>query len=511
VLEVFFPSLFGSSLHQISKFTTALSPTPRRNLLLPSVILLATILAGCSTGSMSVTVPPLNAKTNVVVTLTSTANDQLVSFYLGINSISLVDKSGNTVPLYINPNPQGFSTGNAEFIHLNGISEPIATASVPDGIYTSAIVVVGGCSFTNVTLASGGGVGISTDADGLCTQGTGMTTVNLPSPITISEPTMALSFNLLVSQSYTLMPAGSPPPGYSFSPVFTLTPLALSPQPTTELNGKFIGIDALTSSINPAANSFVAQTPDGFSFNVNSGSGTTYQGVAAFSTLAVGTLVNMDLSIQPDASLLASRIEVDDLSAPTVSDGPFLELASQPGSFVTLPNQMEGCSTVGTPFCGSVFQYDTNTVFGISSQFTNLQNLPFTPSFTGPGLLLGQNIATFSTGTFNSVNLETVTATVLVPQVVNGTVSSIFTAGNFTVYTVALAPYNIFPVLQQVVGPNNRLNNPNVIQVYVDSSAQTLNSAPIAVGSLLRFRGLIFDDNGVLRMDCNIIRDGVPE
>ena len=460
---------------------------------------------------MSSTTPPLNAKTNVVVLLTSTANDQLVSFYLGINSISLADKSGNTVPLYVNPSPQGFTNGNAEFIHLNGVSEPIATASIPQGVYTSAIVMVGGCSFTNVTVASDGGVSNSTDADGLCTQGTGLTTVNLPSPITISGQTMALSFNLQVSQSYTLAPVGAPPPGYTFSPVFTLTPLALSPQPTTELNGKLIGIDALISSINASSNTFVARIPDGFSFTVNSGSNTTYQGVAAFSTLAVGTLVNLDLSIQPDASLLASRVEVDDLAAPTASTGPFLLLGSQPGSFVTLPNQMEGCSTVGTPFCGSVFQYDTNTVFGISSQFTNLQNLPFTPSFTGPGFLLGQNIAIFSTGTFNSVNLETVTAATLVPQVVNGTVSSISTVNNFTVYSVSLAPYNIFPTLQQVVGPNNRLNNPSVIQVYVDSNTQALNSAPIAPGSLLRFRGLVFDDNGILRMDCNLIRDGVPE
>lgn len=511
MLNAFFPSLLRSSRNRTPDGTNPLPLALRRNLLLLVFAPLAILPAGCGSGRMATGGPLPIAKTNVVVTFTSTANDQLVIFYLGINGISLADKSGNTVPLYINPSPQGFTNGNAEFIHLNGISEPIATVSVPDGVYTSAIVAVGGCSFTNVTVVSNGGVSITTDSDGLCTQGTGMTTVNLPSPITISGQTMALSFNLQVSQSYTLLPAGSPAPGYSFSPTFTLTPLALSPQPTTELNGKFTGIGALISSINTTSNSFVAQTPDGFSFTVNSGSATTYQGVAAFSTLAVGTLVNMDLSIQPDASLLASRIEVDDLSAPTVSDGPFLELTAQPGSFLTLPNQTEGCSTIGTPFCGSVFQYDSNTVFGISSQFTNLQNLPFTPSFTGPGLLLGQNIAAFSTGTFNSVNLETVTATVLVPQVVNGTVSSISTSGNFTVYTVALAPYNIFPTLQQVIGPNNRLSNPNVIQIYVDSSAQSLNSAPIAVGSLLRFRGLIFDDNGVLHMDCNIIRDGVPE
>lgn len=77
---------------------------------------------------------------------------------------------------------------------------------------------------------------------------------------------------------------------------------------------------------------------------------------------------------------------------------------------------------------------------------------------------------------------------------------------------VTLAPYDLIPTLQNVAGPINRLTGPaDVVQVYVDSSAQVLTSAPISAGSLLRFRGLIFDDNGTLRMDCNLIRDGVPE
>ncbi|HKV05776.1 MAG TPA: hypothetical protein VJO53_11815 [Candidatus Acidoferrales bacterium] len=38
-----------------------------------------------------------------------------------------------------------------------------------------------------------------------------------------------------------------------------------------------------------------------------------------------------------------------------------------------------------------------------------------------------------------------------------------------------------------------------------------LNSGPIAIGSVLRFRGLIFNDNGTLRMDCAKILDGIAE
>jgi hypothetical protein len=38
-----------------------------------------------------------------------------------------------------------------------------------------------------------------------------------------------------------------------------------------------------------------------------------------------------------------------------------------------------------------------------------------------------------------------------------------------------------------------------------------LNTTPIAVGSVERFYGLVFNDNGTLRMDCAQIDNGVAE
>jgi hypothetical protein len=55
------------------------------------------------------------------------------------------------------------------------------------------------------------------------------------------------------------------------------------------------------------------------------------------------------------------------------------------------------------------------------------------------------------------------------------------------------------------------VTNPGSIVVYVDSNTQQLNSTPLAAGSVLRFNGLVFNDNGILRMDCAQINDGVPE
>src|SRR5260370_4361045 len=115
-------------------------------LLLPTVAVSASLLAGCGSAGMP-TVNPPPSPTNVVVVLTSTANDKLVDLRVTIASITLADQDGTQVTLYNNPsalNP-GIPTGPGEFLHLNGRSEPLVTVSVPQGTYTKATVKVGSC------------------------------------------------------------------------------------------------------------------------------------------------------------------------------------------------------------------------------------------------------------------------------------------------------------------------------------------------------------------------------
>jgi hypothetical protein len=149
-------------------------------------------------------------------------------------------------------------------------------------------------------------------------------------------------------------------------------------------------------------------------------------------------------------------------------------------------------------------------VFQISGQFTNLQNLAFVPSFNSSNMVAGQNVditsASFSLvgGTYTPANTIT-----LVPQTINGTVVASQQSGSFVDYTVSLASYDLFPTLALQQGQTTLLNNPSQVEVYVDSSTQTLNTQALAVGSTLRFYGLVFNDNGTLRMDCAQVNDGV--
>jgi hypothetical protein len=154
----------------------------------------------------------------------------------------------------------------------------------------------------------------------------------------------------------------------------------------------------------------------------------------------------------------------------------------------------------------------SSATFQISGQFGNLQTLPFPASFSATNMVPGQNIY----ATTHSLVLEPppidmpATTVTLIPQTINGTVTAIGSEGGFTTYTVTLAPYDLFPDLA-VQLPANLLTNPNTVIVYADINTQMLNTTPLAVGGVVRSYGLVFNDNGTLRMDCAQINDGVAE
>ena len=252
------------------------------------------------------------------------------------------------------------------------------------------------------------------------------------------------------------------------------------------------------------------QTISSVSLTANSNVSTTFQGAAGLSSLAPGTLVNMDLAIQSDGSLLATRVEVNDTAAVAVFVGPFLQPTAGPGVFTIWT--LACFLAPGNPGCDNVVLTDSSTVFSISGQVSNLQNLPFSPSFTSSSMFFGQNAANFTPGSRNAQDVPLSTTVTLEPQTINGTVTAISNTNGVAVYIVALAPYDLIPTLQQALAPASmNLLDPSTVVVYADSNTQFLDSGSIGAGSVLRFRGLIFNDNGTLRMDCAEVADGVPE
>jgi hypothetical protein len=472
-----------------------------------AIAIFGALLAGCGSGTQMGGTLPAAKTTQVIVLLTSTANDQLAVFNVALASISLTDTTGKSTTIFTGANPQLGTP--VEWMHLNGASEPLVTVSIPQGTYTAATVTADNCAFTSVAFFN---QTINTGTfEGICTQGKGTTTVNLPNPITVAGSVMGLSLDLQVPQSFTLVGQGALAT-FTISPVFNLTPVSIAPQPTDEANGKVTDVAGQVMSLNMNGSSFTAETPDGVMLTLTTNTSTTFQGIAAFSSLSTNLLVNFDAAIQSDGSLLATRVEVADATATQESIGPYSIPAGPPGGFVTLLLESNGCATSGAPFCSNLFQFTGNTVFNVSQQFSNVASLPFPATFSSVSFLQGQNLSTFSFPV--TVNNPNATTIMLRPQTVNGTVTAISNDAGFTVYTVTLASYNLFPVLQLYTAGLQfpHLTDPTTIVVYADSSATFLNSGGMVnVGSLLRFKGLIFFDNGTMRMDAAEIYDGVTE
>jgi hypothetical protein len=154
-----------------------------------------------------------------------------------------------------------------------------------------------------------------------------------------------------------------------------------------------------------------------------------------------------------------------------------------------------------------------NSQFQASDQFKNLVSLPFTAAFNSATMVPGQNVTVTTQATANMSGpvYYPLTTTMLRPQTINGTISAVSSEGGFTTYTVTLAPYDLFPQFAVQPGQTTLLTAPNTVVVYADSNTQMLNQSSAAAGSIFRFYGLVFNDNGTLRMDCAQINDGVTE
>jgi hypothetical protein len=471
---------------------------------------IAGLLTGCGGGSSptSVAPPPSVEKTSVTILVSSTANDRVVQANLTVTNLMLTDAMGNAVNVLSAPQ-------SAEFMHLNGPTESLVTVDVPQGVYAAATATLGNANFACVALTSSGAI-----SSGTTTLISGTPTVTVPAPISISGTHMNLVLNLQISSSqgnsacsalYT-----SPPPGSSdatITPAFTLTAMAPTAEISSGLPGE-TGLIGVVSALASDGSGFSVAGADGPAWSVKANGSTVFQGIAGLSALSVGLPVNFDASPQSDGSLLASRVEVTDanVSELTVWRGPMI-LISNAEQRILFVTERVGALFAGIEGEGGPWSlgFGADTTFQTSAQFSNLSSLPFSATFAANNIVAGQSVylSTHASAFPNSPGLVAATTVTLVPQTINGTVTAVGSAGSFTTYTVALANYNLFTALATQAGQTTILTNPGSVVVYIDASAQTLNAAPLAIGSLLRFNGLVFNDNGTLRMDCAEVWDGV--
>ncbi len=438
--------------------------------------------------------------TAAVILASSTANDQLSAYTVTINSLTLTSQSGATVDVINTPVTE-------EFIHVNGHVEPIGLVNIPQGTYVSASATFGQSTPVCSALISGG-----INSDFMAANPSA--TVNLTQPISVTGGTMGLLLDLQVNQLATPCSAGSVP---AVTSTFNLTSMAIASSPTNSSNGLAVGLEGTVASLaaggaGMSVDALVSsQTPPVWQVLFNSS--TVFQGVSGASELALGIPVDMDVAIQPDGSLLATRVETIGVSTTnlTLVNGHVISVAtSAPVALVLGAAQMGYLGATPGPFG---YANLSNAQFQASGQFENLTSLPFTASFDSANMVAGQDVTatTQATQMVGGPTYSPLTTVTLSPQTINGTVSAVSTSGDFTTYTVSLAPYDLFPQFAVQPGQTTLLTNPSTVTVYVDNSTQMLNTGTIGVGGLFRFYGLIFDNNGSLSMDCAQVYNGVTE
>jgi hypothetical protein len=476
------------------------------------MVLAAAAVTGCGGHVPSGTIQP-QGNTKVTFLLSAKANDRLTQYELNFQDLTLTNKAGTTVSVLTTAqNISGINT--PEFMHLNGNTSTLLTTNVPDDTYTAATLTVGGAQITCVSVNSQDqSLTTSVFAYGATPQS--QVTVNLPQPIVVSGDAMNLSMQLDMAKSYTLGEcAGNTLDPYTITPTFSLTTADLSSPPTNYLSGKetdVLGeVSATTDSgftiaigYNPTAESSLPTQ------NITVNSATLYQGVSGLSALAMGTFVDMDLSAQADGSLVATRVAVSDPKAVNTFAGPALFAGSSSPVIYQLGQQSEGTDQLST-----TGPYDVSTAsFAVSGAFSNLSNLPFTPNFTAANIVPGQYLYVTSpsftqTGMYNYPLANTVT---LMAQTLDGVVTDVSSNGDFNVYTITLAPYDLFVDLAGQPGASNLIGQPSQVVVYADSSTSLAGVTEPQAGSTYLFHGLVFNDGGVLRMDCDQIAFGVAQ
>ncbi|HLJ85717.1 MAG TPA: DUF5666 domain-containing protein [Candidatus Angelobacter sp.] len=490
----------------------ALLPAVTFNLLLFAIVFIA---AGCGNGgsiptksSAPTPTPTPGGNAQVALVVSSTADDQVSEFDLLIKSIVLTNQAGATVTLLDSPQ-------SLEFIHLNGTAEPLLSASIPQGVYTAASMALDigapvDAVFICVGLDSSGSVSGS-----LFGGGAANVAAVLPAPLVVNEDTMGLSLNLLVSRSAITPGSCINPSGATFtiSPTFSLATFDIPPLTAKAAPDQVVSLLGKIVTIDSGAGTFQVTLPEGLGqpaplVPIRVDSGTVFQGISGFASLSIGFFVNLDGRIQADGSVQATRIDVRDPSALNFPRGPVLFVDGNAHEILVMPRQEQGKASSNTlNFSDQEFDY-SGAAFDISGQFSNIQALPFSANFSGSTIVPGQ-VVSVSSPVFAdpSQGFTPATTVTLMPQTVNGTVMGSTSQGGFTVLTVAIPSASLFSALATQPAQTSFLQNPNAVEVYIDNNTQMLNSTPLTQNAPFRFYGLVFNDNGVLRMDCSKVLD----
>jgi hypothetical protein len=135
--------------------------------------------------------------------------------------------------------------------------EPLATVSVPQGIYTSAAAMLSE-AFPACAGQSAGSLLMDEALGGL--NGPTAASIEPMQPITVTGTAMGLVLDLQVSDTAPFNGgcSSSLTNAVTVTPTFSLTPMSIAAQPTNSANGKMLGVEGLIGSVSADGSGFTA-------------------------------------------------------------------------------------------------------------------------------------------------------------------------------------------------------------------------------------------------------------
>ncbi len=455
----------------------------------PGSLVLAAMLTGCGGGGGTNgggTPPPPAVTTPVQINMGDAPADWMLAVSMNITSMSMVRSDGSTSVIS--------TPTTMEMVRLTGTMQPVAMVNLPQGTYTGANLAVSSVNLSYMDpytfLPVQAAISSPFSAH-----------VNFSTPITVGTTPMAIGFDLNLAKSLVLNTDST----FSMTPVFHVT---------TGLQGSGNAADPMNGGIQEMMGVVSGVTSSGFTlssmqaaqnFNFTMNSSTVFNGTT-MSSLSNGMGLLVDATLQPDGTLLATRVQAMAGSGGSMGAGIITGISgiSPPTLTIAMQNGA-GNGVMSSMLTNGITVTMSGATFVIDDGIVDLSNLPFAPVFDANDVYAGQNVMPISSSAMMSSSMGggmggsimlagsmTATGLRLEPQGVSGTISSTIIGGTPSSFTLTLPS----------VCALSALTGATTITVYQQQSTVVLNetntppTSNIGAGSTVQVFGLLFNNGG---------------
>ena len=421
----------------------------------------ALIASGCGYGSSAMYGGPMNTPGTVMFNATlntgDSVNDQILKFEISISSVILTGTSPTPATANLLSKP-----AEVEFVHQAGSFEPLALTNIPAGTYSGATFVVSDPEV--VVLNSGVPAAVPANLTA-----TTVTAVFNPAITITSSGITTINFDLDLAGSVTLN--GSPVTSARVNPIFNVTSVAVAANANQEDESGEID-DAHGTVASVSAPNFTIQSSQAALPFVTDMYTQFTDGVAQFSDLKVGDIVEVDGMTRPDGTKYAAKVSRDGGASGEEVEGIITTVTGSPATTISIADQMDSTGSVTLPVTVNV-AVNSGTAFAVRPDKLNIMSMPaFDSSHIGKGQRVEADSATAGFPTL-------ATRVKLREQGLVGTVASI-PAPTASSFTLNLSPASAFGILSGATSV--AVSVPNGVALKVTPT----------VGASVLVRGLVF-------------------